>query len=158
MSETIVTVGITANGEEHTWTVEITNISGTICYDASLTLTIPTGISLIGPLLSGSMTEIDVVKGAYDPVNDIWQIGNIDPGQTISTDFEFRVDDISQADPIDDHFLIEGQLNSSCLEVDDCDNKTSLILKVGDVCDTIDLSAGADTDEDCENEIDLVIS
>lgn len=156
MSASVTTVYVQNNGDQKTWKVEVTNSGNADCYNAKVTFTIPPGISMVGPLIDGT-SEIEVTKGAYNPSEDKWYIGKILKDEVVSSSFEFQVDDISQADPIEDYFDIEALFESDCPDPEDCDNEAHLLMRVGEECIGIDLSAGP-SDEDANYEGGLNIT
>lgn len=142
---------ISQNGDTHTWVLEAENESNVKCYSAKIEFVIPAGVSLIGPSIEGS-TGITVPKGAYNPVSKTWFIGDMEALQKIEAPFTFRVDDIDLIDPIEKWFEITATISSSCIDPEDCDNVTHLLLQSTGPCLPIDLSAGPEPEDLCCNE------
>lgn len=156
MSASVTTVYVQSNGDKKTWRVEISNSGGTDCYNATITFTIPAGISLVGPLIDGT-SEIEVSRGVYNPSEKRWYIGKVAAGETVSSPFEFEVDDISLADAIEEYFDVVALFDSDCPDPEDCDDEAHLLMRVGEECTEIDLSAGP-SDEDANYEGGLNIT
>ena len=139
--ENAVIKKIEKNGDEVTWSVEVKNLTNEVCYNTDFAIVVPAGISLIGPLVNNT-TQIDVSEGTWNPFTNTWRLGDVEGDQTVTTNFIFRVDDMTLVDPINNWFEVKGTLTSSCTELNDCNNITYLILTENDECDEIDLSAG----------------
>jgi hypothetical protein len=102
------------NGDTFKWSIKVENTSIINIPGITVALIIPAGIGLNGPIVPLS-TAIDVPVGAYNNTNDIWHIGDLDIGEsTDEMEFEFIVNDIDQA--VDDEFIIQASLGSSCTE------------------------------------------
>jgi len=106
------------------------------CFNAQLVVDIPVGISLIGPLISPTSTDIAVPKGYYVVGTDTWLIGDLSAGEEVLVAFEFQVDDISLADPLDGRFFVQFTLTSDCTESDPLNNLLTLTIgTTPEVCD-----------------------
>jgi len=146
------TVAVT--GDTVHWTIAISNESDELCYDASVEFTIPDGISISGPSDSGS-SAINVERGAFDPVNDIWHVGKMNPWEKVETNFIIRVDNIDSVDPDLGKFILEALATSSCLEENCCDNTTFLVLDIGEAPDCADISIGEEEQPSSDYDISL---
>lgn len=135
------------DGDTVTWTIEVANPSVNPCKDTRVVFTIPTGVSLTGPA-EGGFPEIVVPQGSFDASTNTWWIGEIGPGVTLSVDFIFTVDDITQADPLTGYFELAANITSLCNETDETDNLVELVIKVGQACDDDVLSIGDGEDID----------
>ena len=131
---------VTANGDQATWVLKVCNDSSIKCHNGKVTFTIPNGVSLTGPSNLNS-TVINVPHGYYDNVGKIWYLGDLE-SQTCSDEasFEFTVDNITLADPLDDRFTITAVFTTSCEETVTSDNTSTLIIEVVDDCENISLS------------------
>lgn len=154
MGANTVVKAIYANGDERTWVVEVENETDRKCYNAKATFTIPDGISLIGPAISGS-TAISVEKGVYNPSTKVWYLGELLGHQIVESPFIFRVNDIDLVDPTNNYFEIKVVVESSCTDSDLCDNTAYLLLQPGGDCKPVDLAAGYDEADCCQDDADL---
>lgn len=110
------------------------------CFNAQVSFPTVDGISLIGPSTPGS-SIINVTQGVYNNQTDTWFVGDLDAGQCVTSNFSFRVDDITKADD-DGRFYINLNLSSSCIESDSSDNVTTIVVSVVGSCDEGDLTIG----------------
>lgn len=134
---------VSTNGDKVDWPAfEVCGDQFQKCFNAKVTLTLPDGVSLVGPSDPNS-SIIKVPEGYYNVSEDIWYVGDVDAGYcTDSISFEIQVDDISQADPVDNRFIVTAVLTSSCVETSTSDNSQVLVIEVKDACENIDLSIG----------------
>ena len=130
------------NGDKVTWTFKITNNSNIDCFGVSVVFTIPSGVTLTGPLSSNNVS-ISVPTGSYNPTSTTWFIGSLPANtSTQSVDWEFTVNDISMANELDDSFIITAVVNSRCGDEDSTNNDLELMITVGEECYEIDISVG----------------
>ena len=133
---------VQANGDIETWKIKICGDTVRNCLGVKAVFTLPTGISLTGPAISGS-TGIDVPVGSFNPTSKTWFIGELKAGScTDEVEFEFTVDDITQA--VDDKFTISVNLSSDCAEGVISDNDLEVEIEVGDECIEINLSVSGE--------------
>lgn len=131
------------NGDTVTWTLKVTNTSNVTCHGTQVAFTIPTGVSLSGPLGSNGIS-ISVPVGSYNPTSKIWFIGDLAANSsTPSVDWEFTVDDISQASALDSSFIVTALVSSRCDDEDETNNDFELMIKVGEECYDISITVGA---------------
>lgn len=135
------------NGDIVVWTINVTNPSINTCLNNKVVFTIPTGVSITGPTDPG-FTEINVPQGSFDGTTKTWWIGDLPPSSDLSVDFEFTVDDISQADTLTGYFEISADLTSSCVETSTANNMSELVIKIGPACDDDNLSIGSGEEAD----------
>lgn len=154
MAANTVVKAIYEDGDVRTWVVQAKNEANHKCYNAQVQFTIASGISLTGPALAGS-SSINVEKGVYNPTTKIWYIGNMEANEIIESSFEFTVDDISLVDPDENYFEIKAVISSSCIDPDNCDNTAYLLLQPGGACKPVDLAAGFDEADCCQEDADL---
>lgn len=130
------------DGDTVTWKFRVSNTSNFNCSGVKVVFTIPTGILLTGPLSSNGVS-ISVPIGSYNPTNTTWFIGNLSSGSTTGyVEWEFTVDDISQASELDNSFIVSALVSSRCDDSNDIDNLLELMLTVGEECYEINLSVG----------------
>lgn len=142
----VTTKYVTQDGDVVKWKVKVENTSTGPCQENRVVFTIPTGILLTGPS-TGGLPEILVSKGSYDRTTDTWWIGELIGGESTETEFEFTIDDITQADPLNGYFIVEAQMSSLCVE-DTADNKSELVIQTTAECEDGDLSIGSGEDVD----------
>lgn len=148
---------VTANGDTVTWTLKPCNDSDITCQNAQVTLTIPEGVSLTGPLIAENSTVIAVPSGYFDNSADKWYIGDLDANTCASpVSFEFTVDNIELKD-IDNRFFVVAEFTSACEEDITADNTNTLVIEVQDDCANINLSI-SNSDDSSPDSVDLSIS
>lgn len=131
---------VSANGDIVNWILQPCNDSNIKCHNAKITFTIPNGVSLTG-VSDQNSTVINVPSGYYDNTDKIWYIGDLDKNTCADqAPFEFTVDNITLADPLDDRFTITAVFTTSCEETVTSDNTSTLIIEVVDDCENISLS------------------
>ncbi len=131
---------VSTNGTVVDWILQPCNASNIKCHNGKITFTIPNGVSITGPSDQNS-TVINVPTGYYDNTTKIWHIGDLEK-ETCSdrAPFEFTVDNITLANPLDDRFTIIAVFTTSCEETITSDNTNTLIIEVVDSCENISLS------------------
>jgi len=137
---------ITKNGDIIDWPLEICNKSiDKVCYNVRVILTIPAGLLLTGPKVSGN-PQIQVPVGTYNDVSDTWFMGDMLPNTCVTQNFQITVDDIDLAAEDSPHFLLSAEVLSSCVETVVTDNVTTLPIDVGDECVNVVVSMGEEVD------------
>lgn len=112
------------------------------CENATVTFTIPAGIRLTGPVKEYGSSEIAVSTGVYNAASTSWLLGTLLPTECFATNFEFTVDDITQADPETDAFVITALLSSGCTDGSTDDNLLTITVNVRTNCSVEDLTIG----------------
>lgn len=141
MSQQVIK-NVTATGNTFDVPVKVEGDQFLKCFNAQLTLVIPNGLSLIGPLATPTSNIISVPKGVYNNTSDIWYVGDLEVGQVVNANFTFRVDDINLADT-DGRFYITMTLTSSCTESNTSDNLVTVVVATSEICLSTDVSIGA---------------
>ena len=126
-----ITKNVVNDGDTFTVDVEVKGDQNFPCYNAQLEFQLPLGVSLIGPLQNPGSSLIDVPKGVYQLSTDTWFLGDLVAAEVVQGPFEFRVDDVSQADPNDGRIMIPLVLTTSCNEADTSDNILTIVVQVG---------------------------
>jgi hypothetical protein len=130
---------VSANGDKVNWTLEVCNNSALVCFNAQVAIDIPTGVRLSGPSELNSSVII-VPVGYYNLSDNTWYLGDLSANECSTVNLEFTVDDVNQADPIDNRFTIPATLTTSCAGDDASNNIQNLIIEVTDPCSDVDLS------------------
>ena len=129
------------NGDTVTWSFKVSNNSSVDCFGTQVAFSLPTGVSLTGTLISGT-SAISVPVGSFNPTSNIWFIGDLNANSSTDTaNFEFTVDDITQADS-EDSFTVTATVTSRCGDSASEDNVLELKIVVGEECVEINLSVG----------------
>lgn len=136
---------ITSNGDIVDWTLQICNKSDIYtCFNMRAVLTIPLGLELTGPKISGN-PQIQVPVGTYNDSNDTWFLGDVAPNTCHTINFQITVTDIDLAAEDEPHFLLSAEIFSSCIESDLTDNVATLPVNIGTDCPNVVVSIGEAT-------------
>jgi hypothetical protein len=145
------------DGDKVTWKLKITNLSNVNCFGTQIVFTIPTGVSLTGPLGTNGVS-ISVPKGSFNPTSNTWFIGEISANSSSdSVEWEFTVDDITQANELDDSFIIEAVVTSRCGDENSVDNTLELMITVGEDCSQINITLGGETNTVTTDQLQITV-
>jgi hypothetical protein len=135
-----------ADGDKVTHTFYIFNGGTDLCVNATGTFTVPDGVSLnyrMNTNSSGSITPT-ASKGTFDPIADVWRVGDLAAGekQTIEVEFEIIDETLFGADD----FIVEFEITSNCKEdADDnvawlCIEKYCPSVVEDNICESINIA------------------
>lgn len=122
-----ITVYAPQNGDVVVWPLKVCapNVS---CTNVQISFAVPSGVSITGPLVVGSTTEIES-PGWFDLSGDLWYVGDVDLGECIELNLEFTVTDNSQKDGGLNGFIITSTATSDCASPVE---NASLLIKIED--------------------------